>query len=89
MGQIVTETRGLAMSIIKSMKFSANVPDDVLGFLDAQVDEGHYASRSAALTEAIALWRTHKLGSAYAEAFQEMDTDWDVTLRDGVGLEQE
>lgn len=72
-------------SIIKSMKFSANVPDDVLGFLDQQVGAGYYASRSAALTEAITMWRVHRLAPMYAEAFGEHDTAWDATVADGLG----
>jgi Arc/MetJ-type ribon-helix-helix transcriptional regulator len=66
------------------MKFSANIPDDLLVFLDDQVSEGRYRSRSAALTEALRLWRQHTLTTAYADAFQTADTAWDVTLEDGV-----
>ncbi len=39
-------------SILRSMKFSANIPDQLLLFLDGLVQEGHYKSRSQALTEA-------------------------------------
>lgn len=73
-------TRG----IIKSMKFSANVPDDVLGFVDQQVVAGHYASRSAALTEAVTMWRVHRLAPMYTEAFGDDDTAWDTTVADGL-----
>jgi Arc/MetJ-type ribon-helix-helix transcriptional regulator len=70
--------------IMKSMKFSANVPDDVLGFLDQQVGAGHYASRSAALTEAITMWREHRLAPMYTEEFGHEDTAWDATAADGL-----
>jgi Arc/MetJ-type ribon-helix-helix transcriptional regulator len=74
--------------ILKSMKFSANVPDDVIFFMDEQVREGHFPSRSAALTEAMALWRQHRLHSSYAQAFSELDevggAAWDSTVADGL-----
>jgi Arc/MetJ-type ribon-helix-helix transcriptional regulator len=76
------------VSIIKSMKFSANVPDDVLRFLDQQVSEGLYRSRSAALTDAIITWRSHRLADSYSAAFAETPDDvaseWDQTITDGL-----
>lgn len=71
-------------SILESMKFSANVPEDVLAFLDQQVEQGHFASRSAALTEAITLWRVHRLAPMYAEAFSDVTSEWDATVADGL-----
>lgn len=65
------------------MKFSANVPDDVLAFLDAEVASGHYRSRSAALTEAIVYWRESRLEDAYREAFSSVDTVWEEAIADG------
>jgi Arc/MetJ-type ribon-helix-helix transcriptional regulator len=74
--------------IIKSMKFSANVPDDVIAYMDKQVSEGHFPSRSAALTEAMTLWRLHRLHASYAEAFSDRDDDedalWDSAVADGL-----
>jgi Arc/MetJ-type ribon-helix-helix transcriptional regulator len=66
------------------MKFSANIPDDYLEFLDQQVDDGHYRSRSAALTDAIAVWRTFRLTSSYTEAFAAADPIWDLAVADGL-----
>ena len=71
-------------SMIKSMKFSANIPDDLLVFLDDQVSEGRYRSRSAAVTEALRAWRQQTLTAAYAEAFQNADPAWEITLEDGL-----
>ena len=70
-------------SILQSMKFSANIPDELLLFLDGLVKEGHYKSRSQALTEALHSWRNHKLEADYAKAFEEPGFEWDVTLTDG------
>jgi Arc/MetJ-type ribon-helix-helix transcriptional regulator len=66
------------------MKFSANIPDDVIGFLDQQVEDGHYRSRSAAITEAITMWRVQRLADSYAEAFGSSDPAWDQSVADGL-----
>lgn len=71
-------------SIMKGMKFSANIPDDLLVFLDDQVREGRYRSRSAAVTEALRIWRQQTLTTSYADAFQSADLAWEVTLEDGL-----
>ncbi len=69
------------------MKFSANIPDEVLSFLDEQVATGRYRSRSAALTDAIVVWRESRLGEAYRLAFSEDEPVWDGALGDGWGPE--
>ena len=71
-------------SIIESMKFSANIPEDALRFLDQQVKGGKFRSRSAALSEAVYFWRTHQLVDEYVAAFQEDSSEWDVTVGDGL-----
>lgn len=71
-------------SILRSMKFSANIPDELLVFLDAQVKEGRYKSRSQAITEALQSWRTQKFADDYAKAFAESDDSWDDVLADGL-----
>lgn len=76
------------LSILKSMKFSANIPEDLLQFLDRQVSAGHYRSRSAALTDALQGWRSERLRTDYAAAFADIDGSWDTTLQDGL-FEQE
>ena len=70
-------------SILEGMKFSANVPDDVLAFLDAEVASGHYRSRSAALTAAIVHWRESRLEDAYRQAFSDVDSVWEEAIADG------
>lgn len=67
-----------------SMKFSANVPEDVLTYLDEQVSAGFFPSRSAALTDAIRKWRDVRLEEEYAVAFTELDSLWDEALSDGL-----
>lgn len=74
----------LMQSILKSLKFRANIPEELLVFLDAQVKEGRYKSRSQALTEALQSWRTQKFAGDYAKAFAEYDDSWDDALADGL-----
>ena len=66
------------------MKFSANIPDDLLEFLDTQVTDGHYKSRSQALTNALYSWRTERLANDYRSAFADEDASWDITVADGL-----
>jgi Arc/MetJ-type ribon-helix-helix transcriptional regulator len=66
------------------MMISARVTKAALSFLDEQVAQGHFVSRSAALSEALTLWRDHRLGSMYGEARSDAYTDWDVTVADGL-----
>ena len=75
---------GMMQSILESMKFSANIPDELLVFLDAQVKEGRYKSRSQAITEALQSWRTQKFADDYSKAFAEYDDSWDDALADGL-----
>jgi Arc/MetJ-type ribon-helix-helix transcriptional regulator len=70
--------------ILRSMKFSANIPDDLLGFLDQQVTSGAYKSRSQALTEALHGWRARRMEEDYATAFDEADDAWDSAAADGI-----
>lgn len=71
-------------STMISMKFSANVPEDVLNYVDEQVSAGLFPSRSAALTDAIRTWRDVRLEDEYAVAFTERDSLWDEALSDGL-----
>lgn len=64
-----------------------NIPHDLRQFLDCQVRQGHYRSRSHALTDALQSWSTQKLEAYYATTFADFDSVWDVTLRDGLSSE--
>jgi Arc/MetJ-type ribon-helix-helix transcriptional regulator len=67
-------------------KVSVSLPDDDLAYLDTQTLSGRYASRSAALQDAIRMLRESELADAYAEAYGEwQDDDWESTATDGLG----
>lgn len=65
-----------------------NIPEVLAEFLGGQVHAGYYPSRSAALTEALALWRDTQLQPFYTEAFASIDPLWDLVAGDGIDDEQ-
>jgi Arc/MetJ-type ribon-helix-helix transcriptional regulator len=75
-------------SIIFGMKFSANIPEDALAFLDEQVTVGKYRSRSQAITKAVYMLRDSSLQVAYQEAFSDTDPVWDAVVADGLDDDQ-
>ena len=67
------------------MKCRVAVAKDALFFLDHLVSQGHYLSRSAALTDAIYTLRDARLRAAYDEAFaDDSESLWDETVADGL-----
>ena len=59
-------------------------PSDI-AFLDTEQLSGRYASRSAAVQDAVRLLRESRLADAYAQAFGEgYDEEWDTAVDDGL-----
>lgn len=71
-------------------KISISLGEDDVAYLDAQTLAGSFASRSAAVHQAIRLLRESELADAYAEAFGDwagdVAADWDETSGDGVSI---
>lgn len=66
-------------------KVSVSLSDADISYLDTQTLAGRYASRSAALQDAIRKLRESELADAYAEAFADWHDDvWDDALGDGL-----
>ncbi|MFT4158228.1 MAG: type II toxin-antitoxin system ParD family antitoxin [Microbacterium sp.] len=66
-------------------KISLSVSESDLAFLDAETGSGRYASRSAAVQDAVRLLRESRLADAYAEAYGEgYDPEWDHADSDGI-----
>lgn len=66
-------------------KVSLSLSEDDVAFLDTEAVSGRYASRSAAVQDAVRLLRESRLADAYAEAFAEgYDDEWDVAAGDGL-----
>jgi Arc/MetJ-type ribon-helix-helix transcriptional regulator len=66
-------------------KVSLSLSESDLAFLDSEVVMGRYASRSAAVQDAVSLLRESRLADAYAEAFADgYDDEWDTAASDGL-----
>ncbi|MFE6736537.1 ribbon-helix-helix domain-containing protein [Microbacterium sp. NPDC057650] len=66
-------------------KVSLSLSEDDVTFLDIEAVSGRYASRSAAVQDAVRLLRESRLADAYAEAYAEgYDEDWDAASDDGL-----
>ncbi|GAA1923132.1 hypothetical protein GCM10009775_14420 [Microbacterium aoyamense] len=70
-------------------KVSLSLDDRDISFLDGETSAGRFASRSAAVQEAVRLLRESRLADAYAEAYgewQESDDGaaWDAASGDGL-----
>ncbi|MCK2022920.1 MULTISPECIES: ribbon-helix-helix domain-containing protein [Microbacterium] len=66
-------------------KVSLSLSASDVAFLDAEVLMGKYATRSAAVQDAVSLLRESRLADAYAEAFAEgYDDEWDTAASDGL-----
>lgn len=73
---------------MSSTKVSLSLSESDLAFLDAEAVSGHYASRSAAVQDAVRLLRESRLADAYAEAYSDgYDRDWDLASEDGLSAE--
>lgn len=70
---------------MSAAKVSLSISESDLAFLDAEALGGRYASRSAAVQDAVRLLRESRLADAYAEAYGEgYDEEWDVAVDDGL-----
>lgn len=66
-------------------KVSLSLSESDVAFLDLETLSGRYASRSAAVQDAVRLLRESRLADAYAEAFAEgYDDAWDAADADGL-----
>lgn len=66
-------------------KVSLSLSESDLAFLDTEAVSGRYASRSAAVQDAVRLLRESRLADAYAEAYAEgYDENWDLATGDGL-----
>lgn len=72
---------------MSNLKVSLSLSETDLAFLDTEQLSGRYASRSAAVQDAVRLLRESRLADAYAQAFGDgdgYDEDWDAAVDDGL-----
>jgi Arc/MetJ-type ribon-helix-helix transcriptional regulator len=66
-------------------KISLSLSESDVAFLDTEAVSGRYASRSAAVQDAVRLLRESRLADAYAETYAEgYDDEWDAAAGDGL-----
>lgn len=66
-------------------KVSLSLSEEDVAFLDTEALNGRYASRSAAVQDAVRMLRESRLADAYAEAYAEgYDAEWDAVQADGL-----
>lgn len=67
------------------LKVSLSLSSDDVAFLDTEALSGRYASRSAAVQDAVRLLRESRLADAYAEAYADgFDPAWQEADADGL-----
>ncbi|WP_350350323.1 antitoxin [Microbacterium sp. A8/3-1] len=70
---------------MSNAKVSLSLSVSDIAFLDTEQLSGRYASRSAAVQDAVRLLRESRLADAYAQAFGEgYDEEWDSVADDGL-----
>ena len=66
-------------------KVSVSLDDADIAFLDQQARDGAFASRSAAVQEAVRLLRESRLADSYLEAYASWAGDeWESVAGDGI-----
>jgi len=68
-------------------KLSVSLPAGLVGFIEQYRSAHALKSRSQVIGEALELLRQRELEMAYREASQEIDTDFDIALADGLNNE--
>lgn len=70
---------------MSNAKVSLSLSEGDIAFLDLETLSGRYASRSAAVQDAVRLLRESRLADAYAEVFADgYDDEWDAADADGL-----
>ena len=65
-------------------KISISLPPHLVKFIENYQLASGYKSRSQVIEKAVELLRSQELEQAYRDASREVDSDWDVTVADGL-----
>lgn len=68
-------------------KISISLPSDLVRFIEQYKNNQGCGSRSQVVETALLLLQERELAIAYQQANQEIDSDWDITVGDGLGDE--
>lgn len=67
---------------MQAKKISVSLPMSLVQFIQNYKTAHQYKSRSLVIQSALELLQQRELETAYRQASQEVDPDWDVTLAD-------
>jgi antitoxin ParD1/3/4 len=67
-----------------AQKLSISLPNEQCDFIDSYQTGHHLKTRSEVIKAAVYLLQQSHLESCYHEANQEIDTDFDITMNDGL-----
>jgi antitoxin ParD1/3/4 len=67
-----------------AQKLCISLPQKQYEFIKSYQAERHYKTQSKVIKDAIQLLQQAQLESCYREANQEIDSDFDITILDGI-----
>mgnify|MGYP005845012297 CR=1 FL=1 len=69
---------------MQSQKISISLPAELMRFIEHYQTANKCKSRSRVIEKALILLQEQELELAYQQANIEVDTDWDITIADGL-----
>lgn len=65
-------------------KISVSLPQQLVKFVEVYKDTHNYKSRSQVIELALHLLQEKELETAYSQANEEIEPEWDITVADGL-----
>jgi antitoxin ParD1/3/4 len=72
---------------VATEKISISLSSSLVRFIETYKNTHQHKSRSQVIETALQLLQQQELEAAYREANQEIDSDWEVTVADGLADE--
>jgi len=72
---------------MQAQKISISLPIALMRFIEHYQTVNNCKSRSQVIEKALVLLQEQELERAYRQANTEVDTDWDITIADGLADE--
>jgi antitoxin ParD1/3/4 len=72
---------------MQSQKISVSLPLEIMTFIERYKEFAGYQSHSQVISEALLLLQSRELEQVYRQASEEVDSAWEVRIRDGLNDE--
>ena len=69
---------------MQTENLSISLPVSLVDFVEKYKNSHQYQSPSQVVEAALKLLQNHELEEAYRQASEEIDSDWDITIGDGL-----